>query len=333
MARTVFGTDADGAVVERLLLGAGDLSAAILTRGAVLNDLRLAGTAHSLTVGSPDLAAYEGRMASCGAIVGPVANRIAGAAAEIDGTQYRFARNLMDRHTLHGGDAALHLRNWQIVDHGADHVTLALDLPDGEGGFPGNRRIEARYTVAPPAVLRLTLTATTDAPTLMNVANHSYWRLDDAPTTEGHVLRIDADRYTPVDDDLIPTGKAAPVDGTRFDFRAGRVWTAGKDGSVDHNFCLSDARTALRPVAWLEGRSGVRMEMSTTEPGLQIFDGFSLDVPQFTDNDGAPPVPYCGIAMEAQFWPDAPHHPGFPSILLRPGEQWRQVTQWRFERG
>lgn len=332
MTRTVFGETSGGETVERLLMGAGELSVAVLTHGAVLNDVRLDGVAHSLTLGSPEMAAYEGRMASAGAVIGPVANRIAGATAGLDGRTLSFARNFEGKHSIHGGDAAFHRRVWQVAGHAPDSVTLALDLPDGEGGYPGNRRVEAHFQVLPPSTLRLTLTAQTDAPTLMNLANHSYWRLDDAPTVEGHILQIAADRYTPVDEERIPTGETAPVEGTRFDYRAGKSWAAGAEGVVDHNFCLSDGRVPIRPVAWVTGRSGVRMEMATTEPGLQIFDGNSLDLPDLSTNDGPPPVPYCAIAMEAQFWPDAPNHPGFPSIELRPGDRWEQVTEWRFFR-
>ncbi len=332
MAQAVFGDTAAGEAVHRLMIGAGDLSVALLTHGATLNDVRLAGVAHSLTVGSPELAAYEGPMASCGAVMGPVANRIGGAAAMIDGVRHVFSGAHPDGYILHSGDAGFHRRVWRIADHAAAAATLTIDAPDGEGGFPGNRRVTARFEAFAPATLRLTLTAATDAPTILNLANHSYWRLDDAPTTEGHVLRIAADSYLPLSEALIPTGEIRPVAGTRLDFREGRIWAAGAEGQVDNNFCLSRTRTDLRPVAWLTGRSGVRMEMATTEPGLQVYDGHSLDLPQFPGNDGAPPVPYCGIALEAQGWPDAPNHPDFPSILLRPGEDWVQVTEWRFSR-
>lgn len=332
MAVETFGTTEGGETVHRLLLGNGPLSVAVLTYGANLQDVRLDGIAHSLTVGSPELAAYEGRMASCGGLMGPVVNRIAGASAEIDGTTFTFTKNFNDRHTIHGGDAAFHRRVWEIVDEGPSHAVLRMTAPDGESGFPGNRTVTARYDVVDDATLRLTLTAETDAPTLLNLANHSYWRMDDAPTVEGQVLTVAADHVLPRDDEMIVTGEILPVDGTRFDYRQGRALEAGAEGLIDNNFCVSQQREPLRPVASLQGKSGVRMEMSSTEPGLQVFDGHILDLPQYAGNDGPSPVAYCGVALEAQFWPGATAHPAFPDITLRPGDDWQQVTEWRFTR-
>jgi aldose 1-epimerase len=328
---SVFGTTAKGRQVHRAVISNGTLSAAILTHGAALQDARLGGISHSLTVGSPDLAAYEGRMASCGSIVGPVGNRIGNATATIDGVTHHFDKNLNGKHTLHGGGAATHRRIWDLTDTGPTHATFQITLEHGEHGFPGNRTLTARYDLPSDATLRLILTAATDAPTLMNLANHSYWRLDDAPTFAGQTLKIAADRYLPATiEDVLPTGDIAAVDNTRFDYRQGRTLQAGAEGLIDTNFCLSQARQPLRPVAWLTGTGGLRLEMSTTEPGLQVFDGHILNLPQYAGNDGAPYAAYAGLALEAQFWPDAPNNPRFPPILLRPGDDWQQVTTWRF---
>ncbi len=332
MTLTVFGTGADGVRVDRLLLGAGDLSAAILTRGAILQDVRLKGVAHSLTLGFPDLAPYEGPMTSCGAVVGPVVNRIAGATAEIDGKRLEFEKNLNGRHVIHGGSTGTHRQIWRLEHHAPDEATLRLDLKDGEGGFPGNRTLRAAFSVLPPGTLRIVLTAETDAPTLMNLANHSYWRMDDAPTVAGQRLKIDADRYTERTDEGLPSGEVVDVAGTRFDYREGRELDAGEAGIKDHNFCISETRVPLRPVAWLTGRSGVSMEMATTEPGLQVYDARNVNVPDHPTNDGPPAEPFCALALEAQHWADAPNQPHFPSIVLRPGESWRQETEWRFSR-
>jgi aldose 1-epimerase len=148
----------------------------------------------------------------------------------------------------------------------------------------------------------------------------------------GNTLTIHADRYTPVDAELIPTGAAAPVAGTRFDFRAGRRLTDGREGLIDHNFCLADARGPLRPACTLTAPDGLSLEMSTTEPGLQIFDGHSLELPEWPTQDGGHWQAYAAIAIEAQFWPDALNQPGFPSILLTPGAPWQQTTRWHFSR-
>ncbi len=324
-----FGTTRTGRTAHRITLAGGRLTVHLLTLGAALQDLRLAGHPHSLTVGSRDLAAYEGPMQHCGTIMGPVANRIAGARATVDGRLLQFDRNFLGRHTLHGGSAATHRKLWTLADHGPAHATLTLTLPDGEGGFPGSRRLGARFALDGPT-LRLTLDAETDAPTPMNLANHSYWNLGPQPTTAGHRLTVHAGRYLPSDAALIPTGEIADVTGTRFDYRSGRPVEAGAEGLVDTNFCLADARGPLRRAATLTGPGGLAMDMATTEPGLQVFDGHILGQPDCRTTDGAAPVPYAGLALEAQFWPDAPNHPDFPAITLRPGQPWRQVTTWTF---
>ena len=149
-----------------------------LTLGATLQDLRLAGTPWPLTLGAQSVAAYEGPCRWFGSVAGPVANRIAGAQAMIGGKVCRFDPNENSRTTLHGGATGTDAQVWALTDQTADSMTLTLDLPDGLGGFPGNRRISACYRLTGPATLRLTLTATSDQPTLMNLANHSYWNLD-----------------------------------------------------------------------------------------------------------------------------------------------------------
>lgn len=331
MSAETFGTGADGRRVDLVRLEGGALRAAILTRGAILQDLRLNGHRPALTLGAPDLAAYEGPLSSFGAVIGPVANRIAGAAAVIDGETFRFQPDPGSGTLLHSGATGTHLRHWQIAEADAASVTLTQILPDGLGGFPGHRMLTARYAVDGNA-LTLTLTATTDRPTLMNMAHHGYWNLGDRPDWGGHTLRIAASEVLEADTAILPTGRRLPVAGTGFDFRAPRKITPGLTARLDHNFCLSRARRALTQVLWLDGPDGVSMDLSTTEPGLQIFDGAPIGSGSFPGHSGAPYGAYPGLAIEPQFWPDAPNHPGFPSILLRPGEDWRQETVWRFSR-
>lgn len=329
---SIFGHTASGETIHRVVIADGPLSASILTLGVTLQDVRLQGTAHSLTVGSPDPAAYLGAMDTCGSIVGPVANRIGGARAVIDGQSHRFDANYNGKHTLHGGAGATHKRLWALADHGPAHAGFTLHLADGDSGFPGNRTLAARYRVT-GHTLELTLSATTDAPTPMNLANHSYWRLDDTPTFAGQSLQIAADHYLPATaQDVLPTGEIATVAQTRFDFRQPRVLAPGAGGLIDTNFCLSRTRRPLRPVAWLAGRNGLALEMSTTEPGLQVFDGHILNLPEYTGNDGPAHVAYSGVALEAQFWPDATNNPSFPPIILHPGQPWAQTTAWKFLR-
>lgn len=313
---TLFGHTSDGQPVHRLTIAGGDLTAAFLTRGAVLHSLRMAGVDHDLTLGSPTVADYETATPYHGAIVGPVANRITGARATIAGTEHRFPANQDGRITLHSGDIGTHTKLWEVTDHGPSHIVLAVTLPDSEGGFPGTRLITAHYEIEAPATLRLTLDVTTDRLTPVNVVNHSYWTMGGA-TFAGHTLRIAADRYTPITADVTPTGEIAPVAGTPFDFRAGRPLTPA-DPPLDTNFCLADARGALRDVLHLAAPGGPSMTIATTEPGLQIYDGRTLS------------PPYAALAIEPQFWPDALANPAFPSILLAPGDPWQQVTEWRF---
>ncbi len=213
-----FGHTRDGIAVSAIRLTTPELTATILTYGAALNDLRLAGLGHSLTLGGPDIAAYEGPMGYFGTIVGPLANRLAGAQATIAGRTYRFTPN-DGPNLLHGGRDGIQTRVWTVAEASAMHVRLTLSVVDGEGGFPGNRTITAEYRVEGSA-LTLTLSATTDAPTLMNLAHHGYWNPDGAPTTRGLRLTVHADRYLPVDAALIPLGEARPVHGV-FDLHRG----------------------------------------------------------------------------------------------------------------
>lgn len=304
MSREVFGRLPDGRAVERLAIGAGALSARVLTLGAGLSDLRFEGA--PLTLGSEALADYLGPLRYAGTVVGPVANRISGACARIDGRRFGFAAN-EGTATLHSGPEGTHGQLWQVLDHGPDALSLGLTLADGLGGFPGRRRLAARFAIAAPAALTLTLTAETDAPTLINLANHSFWHLDGQEGAQ--TLASPAAHYLPTDARKIPTGEIAPAAGTRFDFRTPRP--VGGRG-YDHCLCLSRARGPLALAATLAG-GGLEMRMETTEPGLQVYDGNPA-----------------GVALEAQGWPDAPNRPAFPSVLLRPGDRYRQVTRWSF---
>ena len=317
-----FGRTEAGAAVSRITLGSGRLTASILTYGSILQSVRLDGVAHDLTLGSDRLEDYEGPMHYHGALVGPVANRIKGARAVIDGREHRFDANQNGQHLLHSGALGTHARVWRLAEVTDTACTLTLMLADGEGGFPGNRRVSARWSVERPATLRLEVTVTTDAPTLVNFCNHSYWNLDGTPTWEGHRLKIAADAVTAVDADLIPTGETPSVSGTPLDMRAGRTIGPGNP-AMDTNWCLGPGRESLRDVLWLTGARGVAMTIATTEPGMQVYDGRAAIRP----GHGA----YEGLAIEPQVWPDAPSHPHFPQITLRPGETYAHHSEWRFE--
>ncbi|KAF0674564.1 aldose epimerase family protein [Profundibacterium mesophilum] len=320
-----------GRAVETIALSGGALRVRILTLGAILQDVRLDGVDHGLTLGAPDLAAYLGPLAHFGAVIGPVANRIKGAEAMIGGARYRFEDN-MGGATLHSGRAGTQFELWRIVERGEAHVSLAIDLAHGDGGFPGNRRITARYAIEAPSTLRLDIGAETDHLTAMNIAHHGYWTMDGGADWSGQSLSIDAEHYLPMSPENLPTGEIAPVAGTRFDYRDPVRLDPQKTGRIDHNFCLARARRpAPVPALRLTGRSGVSLRIDTTEPGIQVFDMAPLDSEDFATLHGPPYGNRAGLAFEPQLWPGALHHPDFPSLLLTPGTSYAQQTRFVFE--
>lgn len=318
-----FGTTSAGQKIEKVTLHAGDLRVSILTWGAVVQDVRLAGVDHALNLGSDDIADYEGDMGYYGAIVGPIANRISTGRVKIDGMMYELERNDGGTAHLHSGTKGVHLRVWTIADQSETHVVLTLTLPDGACDLPGNRTVSVTYSVTAPATLKMEITGTTDTRTMMNFAHHGYWQLDNAPTWDGQHLQIAADHYLPITDAIVPTGEIASVEGSSMDLRTGRAQSIASD-AYDSNFCLSDTRVPLRDVLTLTGTSGLQMTMATTEPGMQVYDH---------RHDAGPKArPYAAWALEAQFWPDAPNNPAFPSIMLNPDETYQQTTTWSFKR-
>lgn len=326
-----FGARPDGTAVSRIVLNDETLAAAILTQGAILQDVRLAGVPYGLTVGTDTLEPYLAGMRSAGSLIGPVVNRISHGRATIGGRTFHFERNQDGQHTRHAGAAGTHRKPWDIVAVSDTEVTLALNLPDGEGGFPGNRAVAAQFALLEPATLELRVTVTTDADTIVNFANHSYWNLDGTETYDGHMLWVDADRRCLAGPDALVTGEIAEVAGSFFDFRAGRRLKPGSDPALDVNLCLADRRRAPTEVLRLTGASGVSMTLETTEPGVQLYDGAGLDAAGGMGHDGRANGPHAGLAIEAQGWPDAPNHAHFPSILLRAGMPYAQVTRYRFE--
>ncbi|WEF24172.1 aldose epimerase family protein [Paracoccus sp. S3-43] len=316
----------DGRRVDRLTLTGGGLTAQLLTLGATVQDLRMEGVDHPLVLGCPVPADYLGDGLYLGAIVGRFANRIGGACFTLDGREYRTDPNFRGRHTLHGGSRGTNWHIWTVADAREDRATLTLTLPDGEMGFPGAMAIRADIALGDGALI-VDLSATTDAPTPCNLAHHGYFTLDDSGDVRSHRLRIAADRFLPVDGDLIPLPGTAPVQGTRFDFRQGRAIAPGE---YDHNFCLSDGPVPPRIVGELTGQTGLRMRIETDQPGLQVYDGAHFD--GLPGLDGRRYGRFAGVALETQGWPDAPNRPDFPDAILRPGQTYRHHTAYRFSR-
>ena len=321
MATMPLGKTSTGAAVARIVLRGHGLQVAVLTYGAALQSVRLDGVDHDLTLGSDDLAQYEGRLCYHGTIVGPVANRLTNAKALINSTPHSFVPNEAAGHFLHGGPNGTQAQVWHIVQADDTAVTLSLGLQDD--GFPGHRTVQATYAILPDATLLLTISGTTDAPTVLNLAHHGYWNMDGTPTWAGHRLQIAAAHYLPTDAGCAPTGAVQAVMGTAYDFQQARA-IGIDDPFIDNNFCLSHQQEPLRDVLWLTGQSGVRLTVGTTEPGVQVYNG--------PHGWGAGGLPHGGIAIEPQGWPDAPNHAHFPSIALTPAQNLQQVTRWRFDR-
>jgi aldose 1-epimerase len=243
---------------------------------------------------------------SAGKTIGRYANRIAGGRFELDARTYELATN-EGRNTLHGGPDGFSKQTWDMQDG-----EFALRSPDGDQGFPGAMECRVRYTWGDDGALRIEYTATTDKPTVINLTNHVYFNLSGDGDIAQHELQIAAASYTPLDGELIPTGAISPVAGTPFDFRALRQIGAQK---YDVNFAVDAWDGTLRRVAELrDARSGRRIIIETTQPGLQLYTG----------KPGA-------VALETQHFADAPHHPNFPSTVLRPGQRFLQTTIYRFE--
>jgi aldose 1-epimerase len=330
MVARSFGRLPGGDEIQEIRLSADGIEVDVLTWGAVIRDFRLVGPRgpRSVVLGFDRLEDYLEHSPYFGAVVGRCANRIGGGAFELDGRTVEVDRNEAGRQHLHGGSDGFWNRAWDVRDLAGDQVTLALVSGDGDQGYPGQVAVLCRYALAGGRLL-IDLVATTDAPTVVNLATHSYFDLDRSDTILDHRLTVPAAAVTAVDDALIPTGVLEPVAGTGLDFRSGApVGAAG--GSLDLNYVLAEAPTEdTHLAARLEGpRSGIALEIHTTEPGLQVYDGNAMK-PGAILSDGRPMRRNGGICLEPQRYPDAVHHPHFPSVILRPGETYRQRTEYR----
>lgn len=325
-----FGRMPDGTVVEKLTLRGGGLTASFLTYGAILQDLRLQGHGPSLVLGFPEFPNYLTKSPYFGATAGRCINRIKDGKATIAGKDYQLDTNFLGKHTLHGGREGIGKSIWTVKSLEPNTATLTIRAKDGHMGFPGNLDIELILSVLDGGTLDLVMTAQTDATTLCNLGHHSYFNLSDEPTVLDHLMQIDGYAYLPVTEELIPTGEIRPVAGTAFDYTLARP--VSNASPIDHNWCLATEAQPMRDVCHVVSpKSGVRMDVATTEPGLQVYDAprVDIDVPGL---DGRVMAPHCGLALEPQIWPDAVNNPEFPQAFLNPGETYRQHTQFRFSK-
>lgn len=370
--RDVFGTLPDGREVDRwTLTDATGTTAAVLTYGAIVQSLTVPdahGQAANVALGFSDLGDYLERSPYFGCVAGRYANRIAEGTFELAGQTYQLPLNDSGRpNMLHGGPGGFHQRVWDaraltaeecasVSSRGEDSadgagVELTLVSEDGDEGFPGRLTVTVRYTLRGGA-LRIDYEAVTDAPTVVNLTNHSYFNLsgEGTGTIENHVLTLAASDYLPVDTRLIPTSPQ-PVAGTPFDFTAGVPLGARIDdphdqlkiaGGYDHCFVLdaagpapgaADPAQADEPplVGTLaDPKTGRVMQLLTTEPGLQLYTANDLST-ALVGPSGGDYGPRAGVALETQHFPDSPNRPDFPSTALLPGEVYRSTTILRFK--
>lgn len=332
----VFGAGPNGEIVTRVVLKGGGLTAKVLSWGSIIEDLRLEGHPAPLVLGFDNMPDYLEHSPFFGATPGRNANRIAKGRITIDGHQHQLEQNEGSVTHLHGGKDGIASQNWDIVELADDRVVLRIVDRDGRAGYPGNCTITATYQLKPGGVLSVVYESTTDAPTVANVCQHSYFSLTNGHDTSDHLLMIAADAYLPTNAEQIPEGGPKAVDGTPFDFREIKPMLqmeAGERVLYDHNFCLSPERTDKRLVAHATSpTSGVHMRVLTTEPGVQFYAAFKMNVP-VPGLDGLTYPPFSGFCLETQIWPDAINQAGFPKAILRPGEVLRQETDYVFGMG
>jgi aldose 1-epimerase len=343
IAEEEFGRLVQGMVVSRFELVADGLTVGLIPFGAIITDVSIRtkdGHPVNIALGLPTLADYVERNKPCfGAVVGRFAGRIGGATFTLDGTEYRLSAN-DGTNCLHGGTSGFGRRLWSVVSVGEREVALRYVSPDGEEGFPGELTTDLVVGVEPGA-LRLDYRATCDRPTVLNLANHTYWNLagDDSGTIDDHLLTVVADRVVPCNAERIPTGEPVPVAGTPLDFRAetrlgdravSTERAVADAGGIDHTFVLADAPLAQpEHVATLvEPAHGRRLEVWTTEPALQVYTGNDLDG-SLRGPSGVPYDPRAGVALETQHAPDSPNQPSYPSTVLRPGDVFTSTTIYR----
>jgi len=335
-----FGKTADGAAVELYTLTNGRITAKVMTYGAILTELDVPdrrGKAADVVLGFDTLDGYLKAHPYFGSTVGRVANRVGGAKFSLDGKDYKVAAN-NGPNSLHGGLKGFDKVIWKAEDASGPAgpaVRFTYLSKDGEEGYPGNLSIAVTYTVTADDALRIDYRATTDKATPVNLTHHTYFNLAGpaSGTVLGHELTIAADRYTPGDETMIPTGKIDPVRDTPLDFTAAAPIGAridrmkGEPGGYDHNFVL---RGSGGPAAVVhEPTTGRVMEVTTTEPGLQFYTGNFLDG-TLTGKGGVAYKKHQALCLEAQHFPDSVNRPEFPTTILKPGATYTQTTVYKF---
>lgn len=343
-----FGKTADGQQADLYTLtNAHGLQAQITNYGAIVTRLFVpdrTGKLEDVVLGYDSLEDYIKETPYFGAIVGRYGNRIAGGHFTLDGKSYQLATNNNGVNHLHGGNKGFDKVIWQAEPiEGPEAVALKLTYvsKDGEEGYPGTLKATVIYSLTNNDELKIQYLATTDKATPVNLTHHGYWNLTGGAKRDilDHELMLNADRFTPVDETLIPTGELRPVEGTPFDFRNPTAIGARINGDdqqlkygkgYDHNWVLTRKGEGTSLAARVvEPSSGRIMEVYTTEPGVQFYAGNFLD----GHNIGKGGVAYkhrYGLCLETQHFPDSPNHPNFPSTILKPGQEYRTTTTYKF---
>lgn len=341
-----YGETKDGQTIEEYTLrNTAGMEVKFISFGGILTSIRAPDRQSrfaNVALGFNKLADYEAEHPYFGAITGRYANRIGGGRFSLDGRDYQLFNN-DGGNSLHGGAIGFDKRVWTASESDGA-VELAYRSRDGEEGYPGNLEVSVCYSLDADNGLRIDYAGETDAPTVLNLTNHSYFNLkgEGEGTIYDHVLTLNADAYTPTDAKQIPTGEIAPVDGTPFDFRRAKTIGSGQRSAhqqiaaaqgYDHNFVLNrrglaEGELGLAARAY-EPLSGRLMEVWTTEPGIQFYAGNFLDG-TLIGASGRLYRQSDGFALETQHFPDSPNKPQFPSTVLRPGERFESTTVYRF---
>jgi len=342
IVKTSFGQTPDGAAVDLYTItNPNGASVAITTYGGTVVSLNVkdkAGKLGDVVIGFNTLAGYLGEHPYFGALIGRYGNRIAKGKFSLNGTSYNLAIN-NSPNALHGGLKGFSRQVWQAKEVGENGLELTYVSRDGEEGYPGKLTVTVGYTFTPANELRIEYTATTDADTVANLTNHSYFNLGGLENNLTHQLEIYADRFTPVDAGLIPTGELRPVKGTPFDFTTphaiGERIDADEEqmklgSGYDHNFVFTKHDGQLNLVAKVsEPTSGRVMEVLTTEPGVQFYTGNFLDG-TLKGKAGRPIQRRAALCLETQHFPDSPNQPKFPTTVIKAGEVRKSTTVYRF---
>ena len=346
MKREPFGNVSGESVEMLTLTNTNGIELRAITYGGIITSIKTpdrTGAMGDIVLGFNSIDRYQADHPFFGTIIGRYGNRIAKGRFTIDGKEYTLATNNGPNH-LHGGNRGFDKRIWQAEVlppiAGQNSVAFSYTSADGEEGYPGKLIVEVTYTLNDNNELIVSYEARTDKATHVNLTQHSYFNLvgEGSGDILGHELTIDADRYTPVDATLIPTGVLAPVEGTPFDFRkstaiGARIEAADKQikngQGYDHNWVLNGTTGRRRAARVVEPKSGRTLEVATTEPGLQFYAGNFLDG-TLTGNSGLPYGRRSGFCLETQHFPDTPNQKNFPTTLLKPGEQYKTETVFTF---